>query len=133
MCFFLNSDSVPAGTSSAVSTDAYPKNPHLRAYYEKVDNNLGKTRSCTSLCRSLTRDTCLAGISCRANQYTVRHPGSQDQNVVSASLSPHVRSNTSYIHLTPSLSGVCPLLSIPTFRLNHDINRDQKCLRGHIV
>lgn len=35
-----DSDSVPAGTSSAVSTDAYPKNPHLRAYYQKVDNNL---------------------------------------------------------------------------------------------
>ncbi|XP_011354239.1 synaptosomal-associated protein 29 isoform X2 [Pteropus medius] len=29
-----------SGTSSTVSTDAYPKNPHLRAYYQKVDNNL---------------------------------------------------------------------------------------------
>lgn len=131
MCFFLNSDSVPAGTSSAVSTDAYPKNPHLRAYYQKVDNNLGKTGSCTSLYRSLTRDTCLVDTSCRANQYTVRHPGSQDQNLVSASLLPHVTSNTSYVHLTPSTLQSLSTSLYP--HLNHDINRDQECPRGLIV
>ncbi|XP_011802719.1 PREDICTED: synaptosomal-associated protein 29 [Colobus angolensis palliatus] len=31
---------VPRGAGSAVSTDAYPKNPHLRAYHQKIDSNL---------------------------------------------------------------------------------------------
>lgn len=35
-----DSDSVSGGASSAVSTEAYPKNPHLRAYHQKIDNNL---------------------------------------------------------------------------------------------
>ncbi|XP_008586257.1 PREDICTED: synaptosomal-associated protein 29 [Galeopterus variegatus] len=35
-----NSDSVSGGASSAVSTDTYPKNPHLRAYHQKIDSNL---------------------------------------------------------------------------------------------
>ncbi|XP_008507725.1 synaptosomal-associated protein 29 [Equus przewalskii] len=35
-----DSDSVPGGASSAVSTEAYPKNAHLRAYHQKIDNNL---------------------------------------------------------------------------------------------
>jgi hypothetical protein len=46
---FLNSDSVSGGPGSAVSTEAYPKNLHLRAYHQKIDSNLGKTESCTSL------------------------------------------------------------------------------------
>lgn len=33
-------DSIPEGAISAVSTEAYPKNPHLRAYHQKIDNNL---------------------------------------------------------------------------------------------
>ncbi|XP_027626530.1 synaptosomal-associated protein 29 [Tupaia chinensis] len=33
-------DSVPGGTGPAVSTDTYPKNPHLRAYHQKIDSNL---------------------------------------------------------------------------------------------
>lgn len=35
-----DSDSIPEGAISAVSTEAYPKNPHLRAYHQKIDNNL---------------------------------------------------------------------------------------------
>ncbi|XP_036614556.1 synaptosomal-associated protein 29 [Trichosurus vulpecula] len=35
-----SSDVTVGGTSSAVSTDAYPKNPHLRAYHQKIDDNL---------------------------------------------------------------------------------------------
>uniref|UniRef100_A0A2K5JQD0 Synaptosomal-associated protein 29 n=1 Tax=Colobus angolensis palliatus TaxID=336983 RepID=A0A2K5JQD0_COLAP len=35
---------VPRGAGSAVSTDAYPKNPHLRAYHQKIDSNLGLGR-----------------------------------------------------------------------------------------
>uniref|UniRef100_A0A8D2B128 Synaptosomal-associated protein 29 n=1 Tax=Sciurus vulgaris TaxID=55149 RepID=A0A8D2B128_SCIVU len=33
-------DSVLGGPDSAVSTEAYPKNPHLRAYHQKIDSNL---------------------------------------------------------------------------------------------
>ncbi|XP_021573624.1 synaptosomal-associated protein 29 isoform X2 [Carlito syrichta] len=33
-------DSIPGGASYAVSTDAYPKNPHLRSYHQKIDSNL---------------------------------------------------------------------------------------------
>ncbi|KAM5311454.1 synaptosomal-associated protein 29 [Glossophaga mutica] len=33
-----DSDSIPE--VSAVSTEAYPKNPHLRAYHQKIDSNL---------------------------------------------------------------------------------------------
>lgn len=35
-----DSDSIPEEAISAVSTEAYPKNPHLRAYHQKIDNNL---------------------------------------------------------------------------------------------
>lgn len=35
-----DSDSIPEGAVSAVNTDAYPKNPHLRAYHQKIDSNL---------------------------------------------------------------------------------------------
>ncbi|XP_072455809.1 synaptosomal-associated protein 29 [Notamacropus eugenii] len=35
-----SSDVIVGGTSSAVSTDAYPKNQHLRAYHQKIDSNL---------------------------------------------------------------------------------------------
>ncbi|XP_027703284.1 synaptosomal-associated protein 29 [Vombatus ursinus] len=35
-----SSDAVVGGTSSAVSTDAYLKNQHLRAYHQKIDDNL---------------------------------------------------------------------------------------------
>ncbi|XP_011804029.1 PREDICTED: uncharacterized protein LOC105516431 [Colobus angolensis palliatus] len=35
-----DTDPVPRGAGSAVSTDAYPKNPHLRAYHQKIDSNL---------------------------------------------------------------------------------------------
>ncbi|XP_074247668.1 synaptosomal-associated protein 29 [Saimiri boliviensis] len=35
-----DTDPIPRGAGSAVSTDAYPKNPHLRAYHEKIDSNL---------------------------------------------------------------------------------------------
>ncbi|XP_043837110.1 synaptosomal-associated protein 29 [Dromiciops gliroides] len=35
-----SSDASVGGTSAAVSTDAYPKNQHLRAYHQKIDNNL---------------------------------------------------------------------------------------------
>ncbi|XP_015355844.1 synaptosomal-associated protein 29 isoform X1 [Marmota marmota marmota] len=33
-------DSVLGGPGSAVNTEAYPKNPHLRAYHQKIDSNL---------------------------------------------------------------------------------------------
>ncbi|XP_005391895.1 PREDICTED: synaptosomal-associated protein 29 [Chinchilla lanigera] len=33
-------DNVDSQTGSAVSTEAYPKNPHLRAYHQKIDSNL---------------------------------------------------------------------------------------------
>uniref|UniRef100_A0A673UX97 Synaptosomal-associated protein 29 n=1 Tax=Suricata suricatta TaxID=37032 RepID=A0A673UX97_SURSU len=36
-----DSDSIPGGTGPAASTEAYPKNPHLRAYHQKIDSNLG--------------------------------------------------------------------------------------------
>ncbi|XP_014320501.1 synaptosomal-associated protein 29 isoform X2 [Myotis lucifugus] len=39
-----DSDLIPEGTVSAVSTEAYPKNPHLRAYHQKIDNNLGNKK-----------------------------------------------------------------------------------------
>ncbi|KAF6083057.1 synaptosome associated protein 29 [Phyllostomus discolor] len=35
-----DSDSIPEGAMSAVSAEAYPKNPHLRAYHQKIDSNL---------------------------------------------------------------------------------------------
>ncbi|XP_004466525.1 synaptosomal-associated protein 29 isoform X2 [Dasypus novemcinctus] len=35
-----NSDSIIGGASSAESAEAYPKNPHLRAYHQKIDSNL---------------------------------------------------------------------------------------------
>ncbi|XP_037679420.1 synaptosomal-associated protein 29 [Choloepus didactylus] len=35
-----DSDPVAAGASSAASAEAYPKNPHLRAYHQKIDSNL---------------------------------------------------------------------------------------------
>ncbi|XP_017374119.1 synaptosomal-associated protein 29 [Cebus imitator] len=35
-----DTDPIPRGAGSAVSTDAYPKNPHLRAYHQKIDSNL---------------------------------------------------------------------------------------------
>ncbi|XP_075391058.1 synaptosomal-associated protein 29 isoform X2 [Tenrec ecaudatus] len=37
-----DSDTIPAGASAAVSCDPYPKNQHLRAYHQKIDNNLGE-------------------------------------------------------------------------------------------
>ncbi|XP_063082116.1 synaptosomal-associated protein 29 isoform X2 [Cavia porcellus] len=33
-------DDVDSQTSSSVNTEAYPKNPHLRAYHQKIDSNL---------------------------------------------------------------------------------------------
>lgn len=33
-------DDVDSQTGSAVNTEAYPKNPHLRAYHQKIDSNL---------------------------------------------------------------------------------------------
>ncbi|XP_063082117.1 synaptosomal-associated protein 29 isoform X3 [Cavia porcellus] len=35
-------DDVDSQTSSSVNTEAYPKNPHLRAYHQKIDSNLGQ-------------------------------------------------------------------------------------------
>ncbi|XP_054975368.1 synaptosomal-associated protein 29 isoform X1 [Sorex araneus] len=35
-----DSDPIPSGTGSAVSSDVYPKNAQLRAYHQKIDNNL---------------------------------------------------------------------------------------------
>ncbi|KAM8819149.1 synaptosomal-associated protein 29 [Rhynchonycteris naso] len=35
-----DSDTVPEGAISSMSTEVYPKNPHLRAYHQKIDNNL---------------------------------------------------------------------------------------------
>ncbi|KAM6155956.1 synaptosomal-associated protein 29-like [Rhynchocyon petersi] len=35
-------DSISRGTDVAVSSDTYPKNPHLRAYHQKIDSNLGE-------------------------------------------------------------------------------------------
>ncbi|XP_016048303.1 synaptosomal-associated protein 29 [Erinaceus europaeus] len=35
-----DSDSVPGGTGSATSAETYPKNAHLRACHQKIDNNL---------------------------------------------------------------------------------------------
>ncbi|XP_003419345.1 synaptosomal-associated protein 29 [Loxodonta africana] len=35
-----DSDSIPRETSTAVNSDTYPKNPHLRAYHQKIDSNL---------------------------------------------------------------------------------------------
>ncbi|XP_030148199.1 synaptosomal-associated protein 29 isoform X2 [Lynx canadensis] len=35
-----DSDSIPGGAGPAASTEAYPKNPHLRAYHQKIDSNL---------------------------------------------------------------------------------------------
>ncbi|XP_027432161.1 synaptosomal-associated protein 29 isoform X1 [Zalophus californianus] len=34
------SDPIAGGAGPAMSTEAYPKNPHLRAYHQKIDNNL---------------------------------------------------------------------------------------------
>ncbi|XP_060256855.1 synaptosomal-associated protein 29 isoform X2 [Ovis aries] len=39
-----DSDSVPGGAGSAVSSEAYPQNPHLRACHQRIDSNLGKLR-----------------------------------------------------------------------------------------
>ncbi|XP_008840461.1 synaptosomal-associated protein 29 [Nannospalax galili] len=33
-------DPIPRGPDSAVSTEAYPKNPNLRAYHQKINSNL---------------------------------------------------------------------------------------------
>lgn len=30
---------------TSVQRDAYPKNQHLRAYHQKIDNNLGKWKN----------------------------------------------------------------------------------------
>ncbi|XP_037353824.1 synaptosomal-associated protein 29 [Talpa occidentalis] len=35
-----DSDSIPGGAGSAMSTEAYPKNTYLRAYHQKIDSNL---------------------------------------------------------------------------------------------
>ncbi|XP_022351630.1 synaptosomal-associated protein 29 [Enhydra lutris kenyoni] len=35
-----DSDAIPGGAGPAVSSEAYPKNPHLRACHQKMDNNL---------------------------------------------------------------------------------------------
>ncbi|XP_074062678.1 synaptosomal-associated protein 29 isoform X2 [Macrotis lagotis] len=37
----LQSSDVIVGGTTASSTDAYPKNQHLRAYHQKIDSNLG--------------------------------------------------------------------------------------------
>ncbi|KAK2121153.1 Synaptosomal-associated protein 29 [Saguinus oedipus] len=49
-----DTDPIPRGAGSAVNTDAYPKNPHLRAYHQKIDSNLGKTEQHTSFCKPLS-------------------------------------------------------------------------------
>lgn len=43
-CLFVNSDSIPGGAGSAVSSEAYPRNPHLRACHQRIDSNLGEPR-----------------------------------------------------------------------------------------
>uniref|UniRef100_A0A8C6DF78 Synaptosomal-associated protein 29 n=2 Tax=Moschus TaxID=68410 RepID=A0A8C6DF78_MOSMO len=35
-----DADSVPGGAGSAVSSEAYPRNPHLRACHQRIDSNL---------------------------------------------------------------------------------------------
>lgn len=35
-----DSDSAPGGTDSTMNAETYPKNAHLRAYHQKIDNNL---------------------------------------------------------------------------------------------
>lgn len=35
-----DSDSIPGGAGSAVSSEAYPRNPHLRACHQRIDSNL---------------------------------------------------------------------------------------------
>ncbi|XP_047617254.1 synaptosomal-associated protein 29 [Phacochoerus africanus] len=35
-----DSDCIPGGAGSAVTSEAYPKNPHLQAYHQKIDSNL---------------------------------------------------------------------------------------------
>lgn len=35
-----DSDSVPGGACSALSSEAYPRNPHLRACHQRIDSNL---------------------------------------------------------------------------------------------
>ncbi|XP_006875867.1 PREDICTED: synaptosomal-associated protein 29 [Chrysochloris asiatica] len=37
-----NPDTIPGKASAAVISDEYPKNPHLRAYHQKIDSNLGE-------------------------------------------------------------------------------------------
>lgn len=39
-CLSVNPDSVPGGAGSAVSSEAYPQNPHLRACHQRIDSNL---------------------------------------------------------------------------------------------
>ena len=43
-CLSVNPDSVPGGAGSAVSSEAYPRNPHLRACHQRIDSNLGEPR-----------------------------------------------------------------------------------------
>ncbi|XP_042090127.1 synaptosomal-associated protein 29 isoform X3 [Ovis aries] len=38
-----DSDSVPGGAGSAVSSEAYPQNPHLRACHQRIDSNLERS------------------------------------------------------------------------------------------
>ncbi|XP_004315873.4 synaptosomal-associated protein 29 [Delphinus delphis] len=35
-----DSDSIPGGADSAVSSEAYPRNPHLRTCHQRIDSNL---------------------------------------------------------------------------------------------
>ena len=44
-CLSVNPDSVPGGAGSAVSSEAYPQNPHLRACHQRIDSNLGEPRA----------------------------------------------------------------------------------------
>ncbi|XP_006894626.1 PREDICTED: synaptosomal-associated protein 29 [Elephantulus edwardii] len=37
-----DSDTICRGNDAAVASDMYPKNPHLRAYHQKIDSNLGE-------------------------------------------------------------------------------------------
>uniref|UniRef100_A0A5F7ZQC2 Synaptosomal-associated protein 29 n=2 Tax=Macaca TaxID=9539 RepID=A0A5F7ZQC2_MACMU len=87
-----DTDPVPRGAGSAVSTDAYPKNPHLRAYHQKIDSNLGKTERHTSFCKPLF----LQAAHAKHSPYV---------RTLQLQLPPHTSHPTlSWVHLATSLS-----------------------------
>lgn len=114
-----------------MSTEAYPKNPHLRAYHQKIDNNLGKTESCTSLHRSLTRGPYLSGSSAKpasaqVGTQVLRTKTSSCLSLITCQI--HYKLSPSH----PSFSRICSLFILNSC-LDYDISRDQECLRGHTV